>query len=185
MQKQARQLNIESNSQRFLDAVKCFWMPRLLQKMEQSSSPTFNSSLTSMNSQSSSAHLSPNPTVPLSPSSPPPIKIDNSNYPNQNLSSLTSTTIHSSDSMKVTEQPQVPEHPAGPFQAFGNTHHYNHPNLIDSWSVDSRTYDMEAMALETMSAMGTNENSLLDCHMAGGDWLCDNMVDSLWNMTEM
>lgn len=32
VQKQARQLNVESNSKRFLDAVRLSWMPRLLQK---------------------------------------------------------------------------------------------------------------------------------------------------------
>ncbi|CAN1181213.1 Transcription factor MYB62 [Linum perenne] len=35
VQRQARQLNIESNSKLFLDAVRCYWMPRLLQKVEQ------------------------------------------------------------------------------------------------------------------------------------------------------
>ncbi|CAL1392564.1 unnamed protein product [Linum trigynum] len=42
VQRQARQLNIESNSKRFLDAVRCYWMPRLLQKVEQQQ--TFSSS---------------------------------------------------------------------------------------------------------------------------------------------
>nr|QSD99661.1 MYB family transcription factor [Melilotus albus] len=50
VQKQARQLNIESGSKRFIDAVKCFWMPRLLQKMEQNSSPSSDhSSMENMN----------------------------------------------------------------------------------------------------------------------------------------
>ncbi|CAN0876215.1 Transcription factor MYB62 [Linum grandiflorum] len=37
VQRQARQLNIESNSKLFLDAVRCYWVPRLLQKVEQQS----------------------------------------------------------------------------------------------------------------------------------------------------
>ena len=44
MQKQARQLNIESEGKGFADAMRCFWMPRLLQKVEQSSSTRCNSS---------------------------------------------------------------------------------------------------------------------------------------------
>ncbi|CAF2062172.1 hypothetical protein Bca4012_100954 [Brassica carinata] len=37
VQKQARQLNIESNSDKFFDAVRSFWVPRLIEKMEQNS----------------------------------------------------------------------------------------------------------------------------------------------------
>ncbi|CAO2830098.1 unnamed protein product [Amaranthus hypochondriacus] len=38
VQKQARQLNMESNSQSFIDAIRCFYMPRLVEKIEQNSS---------------------------------------------------------------------------------------------------------------------------------------------------
>ncbi|KAL3507021.1 hypothetical protein ACH5RR_032403 [Cinchona calisaya] len=38
VQKQARQLNVDSNSKKFLEAIKCYWMPRLPEKMEQTSS---------------------------------------------------------------------------------------------------------------------------------------------------
>ncbi|KAJ0962713.1 hypothetical protein J5N97_027835 [Dioscorea zingiberensis] len=38
VQKQARQMKIDSNSSLFADAVRCFWMPRLLEKMAASSS---------------------------------------------------------------------------------------------------------------------------------------------------
>ncbi|CAL1408513.1 unnamed protein product [Linum trigynum] len=44
VQRQARQLNIESNSKKFLDAVRCYWMPRLLQKAEQQQQITSSSS---------------------------------------------------------------------------------------------------------------------------------------------
>ncbi|CAN8238823.1 unnamed protein product [Cochlearia groenlandica] len=42
VQKQARQLNIESNSDKFFDAVRSFWVPRLIEKMEQNSSTTYS-----------------------------------------------------------------------------------------------------------------------------------------------
>ncbi|CAF1904283.1 hypothetical protein HID58_046873 [Brassica napus] len=41
VQKQARQLNIESNSDKFFDAVRSFWVPRLIEKMEQNPSNTY------------------------------------------------------------------------------------------------------------------------------------------------
>ncbi|KAH9626825.1 hypothetical protein KSS87_002470 [Heliosperma pusillum] len=37
VQKQAKQLNMESNSQSFIDAIRCYYMPRLVQKIEQNS----------------------------------------------------------------------------------------------------------------------------------------------------
>ncbi|XP_009587217.1 transcription factor MYB24-like [Nicotiana tabacum] len=47
VQKQARQLKVDSNSTKFLEAIRSFWIPRLLEKMEQycpsSSSPSFSS----------------------------------------------------------------------------------------------------------------------------------------------
>jgi myb proto-oncogene protein len=247
VQKQARQLNIESNSKRFVDTVRCFWMPTLLQKMEQTaSSPPTNSSLTSMNSQGSSApslgSSSSHPPRKLMPitlnhqhnenssssihsseysmkiselqkmeqaasspptnssltsmnsqgssvgssSSPPPRKlmpITLNHQHNENSSS----SIHSSEySMKISEESQVPEHPADTFHAFDNCSTvYNHPNLSDCHLVDSRSFDMEALILDPMSATDTYENSLLDCHMADGDWLSDNMANSLWNMNEI
>ncbi|KAK1321459.1 hypothetical protein QJS10_CPA03g00536 [Acorus calamus] len=39
VQKQARQLKVDANSKSFVEAVRCFWMPRLLQKMGPSDPP--------------------------------------------------------------------------------------------------------------------------------------------------
>ncbi|KAK6146859.1 hypothetical protein DH2020_020728 [Rehmannia glutinosa] len=44
VQKQARQLKIDSNSKKFLEAIRTVWMPRLMEKMEQDSSPPISSS---------------------------------------------------------------------------------------------------------------------------------------------
>nr|AGN52122.1 MYB-related transcription factor [Salvia miltiorrhiza]AGN52232.1 MYB-related transcription factor [Salvia miltiorrhiza] len=40
VQKQARQLKLDCNSTKFLEAVRLYWMPRLLEKMEQHKSPS-------------------------------------------------------------------------------------------------------------------------------------------------
>ncbi|CAI9785391.1 unnamed protein product [Fraxinus pennsylvanica] len=40
VQKQARQLKIDANSKKFHEAIRRFWVPRLLEKMEQNSSET-------------------------------------------------------------------------------------------------------------------------------------------------
>ncbi|XP_062110101.1 transcription factor MYB24-like isoform X1 [Humulus lupulus] len=69
VQKQARQLNIESNSKTFLEAVRRFWMPRLLQKMEQNTtsitcSLSPDSLTTIQNGQNSSHQELFNPYLP-------------------------------------------------------------------------------------------------------------------------
>lgn len=46
VQKQARQLKVDSNSKKFLEAVRLYWMPRLLEKIEQDSSSSPSSSIT-------------------------------------------------------------------------------------------------------------------------------------------
>ncbi|KAI3816523.1 hypothetical protein L1987_16224 [Smallanthus sonchifolius] len=47
VQKQARHLKINSNSKRFVEALRPFWVPRFLEKVERSSSPPSSSSSTS------------------------------------------------------------------------------------------------------------------------------------------
>ncbi|XP_009778774.1 MYB-like transcription factor EOBI [Nicotiana tabacum] len=62
VQKQARQLKVDSNSTKFLEAIRGFWIPRLLEKMEQycpsSSSPTSSSSTITIEKQNSALHSS-------------------------------------------------------------------------------------------------------------------------------
>ncbi|KAJ0242872.1 SANT/Myb domain-containing protein [Hirschfeldia incana] len=53
VQKQARQLNIESNSDKFFDSVRSFWVPRLIEKMEQNSSTTYPCPLNNNNNNNS------------------------------------------------------------------------------------------------------------------------------------
>ncbi|KAL5705762.1 Transcription factor myb62 [Ranunculus cassubicifolius] len=64
VQKHARQLKIDSNSAAFRDVIQCFWMPRLLQKIEEKSPST-------------PAPLSPPPSIPPPA---PPIQHEEYNY---------------------------------------------------------------------------------------------------------
>lgn len=45
--KQARQLNVDANSAKFREAIRCFWMPRLLQQIDHSNS-TFEQAMNSI-----------------------------------------------------------------------------------------------------------------------------------------
>ncbi|KAH7658481.1 myb proto-oncogene protein plant protein [Dioscorea alata] len=68
VQKQARQMKIDSNSSLFADAVRCFWMPRLLEKMQASSYSSSSSTTTATNNSntSCSSYSMVNGCLPLS-----------------------------------------------------------------------------------------------------------------------
>lgn len=85
VQKQARQLKVDSNSKKFVEAIKNLWVPRLLEKMEQCSS--------------SSIEKKQNLTLPNSPlinNQEPCTKQNNNTW-----GSLENSRIYSSDSMNV------------------------------------------------------------------------------------
>ncbi|XWS68849.1 hypothetical protein CRYUN_Cryun04dG0128400 [Craigia yunnanensis] len=183
VQKQARQLNIESNSKRFLEAVRCFWMPRLLQKVEQTSS----SSLKEMSSQSSvPSQLSDCTDPSLSTFSPLPNKItDNSNHSFENSSSVTSQSLYPTGFMDIPEQTGIPQHLTSP-NIYGHTCVYNNNQILNkSYNIDSGGYDMEGFSLASMSDMGSYEGSLSECQMVEGNWISNEMTDTLWNMDDM
>ncbi|KAK3018741.1 hypothetical protein RJ639_003035, partial [Escallonia herrerae] len=130
VQKQARQLKIDSNSKKFLEALRHFWMPRLLEKMEQNS-PSSSESFTSAST------LEVNNPAPFAELSPEPSKfVANCNdYLNEN----SSLSICSSDSVRMSQFPGNSEHPSSPI-----------PN--DCYYVNSTSFDMEGFNQPSMSA---------------------------------
>ncbi|KAA8529146.1 hypothetical protein F0562_034055 [Nyssa sinensis] len=187
VQKQARQLKIESNSKRFLEAIRCIWMPRLLEKLEQtSSSSPFSSSATStMETQNSTITSLVKNQADLALSSSQETKLmDSCNHQNENLISMTSSNVCFTDSMRISILPEISEHPTSPGPAISNTA-YNNSFLNDCYYVDISTYDMEGFNLAPMSAEGTHDNSLSDCQMAENNWINDDESSTLWEMDEL
>ncbi|KAH1035652.1 hypothetical protein GLYMA_20G117000v4 [Glycine max] len=190
VQKQARQLNIESGSKRFIDAVKCFWMPRLLQKMEQSNSPSPQSSMTtmmnlgnsgeaSMSSMSSSFNINPSMS---SSSSPPQRKfiMDDANH----FSTMSNPINPSPDSFQFSQPLEISEHPKSPPNVFENNV-CSYP-IQDNCYLDTNNYGMEGINMDPLSAMDTYDFSQFDFQTAGNGWMLDSMGDStLWNMDAM
>ncbi|XP_031265736.1 transcription factor MYB62-like [Pistacia vera] len=181
VQKQARQLNIESNSKRFLEAVKCFWMPRLLQKMEQNSSNSSSSSFSSPpgfltnSSQSYSSSTLPITTL-----------MYNTNHhfsENSSLVPVTSPPELPSDFTKISlQQPQeITQQPT----VDANTV-YGNQIPSESYYVDCCGYDMEGFNLGAMTGMGSFDvSSSSESQVAGGDWMSNDMIDALWNMDDI
>lgn len=185
VQKQARQLNIESNSETFFEAVRCYWMPRLLQKMEQNSA---SPNTLSTNSSTQSSNFSIIPSVSSSTSSPlPSTLIYNSNQPiNENSGSETSPFFFPGDFSKISQQPQPgnAQQPTSP-HVYGNNVYINQVVPNDSYYVDCCGYDMEGFNLaDPMAEMGSYDISSTECQMAEADWSND-MSDALWNMDDI
>lgn len=161
VQKQARHLKIESNSKRFLDAIRCYWMPRLVEQIEQTSSSSL----------SSSPIPSSMETQKFTVSSLPPGEMKGVNQPNEK------PEICFSDSMEFTLMPEISEQATSPSHGFSSL-------VDDCYYVDIlRGYDMEVFNQDPMSAEGHGEIS--NSQVAGGDWISDDMAGTLWNMGEL
>ncbi|XP_019160089.1 PREDICTED: transcription factor MYB24-like [Ipomoea nil] len=172
VQKQARQLKIDSNSKKFIEAVKRFWMPRLIEKMEQTistttssfiSSPSSSSSISTMEKQQSppiNSLPSPHPThqtyLPSSPTLQEPPKTDNSENENLNICSTDSFQLHHDDDCYHVEIMGN--------SCYGGEEAFGHP---------------------AMSAFESRDISMLECQLAApDDWFSNDVADSLWNIDE-
>lgn len=197
VQKQARHLKIDSNSRAFQDVIRCVWMPRLLQKIEGSSSTSSTTSQVSIIPQSlnhadSQQHSAapPPPVVAQAPVQGPLSMnetINNLEHNEKNSSSenCTSPSICSSESMNISQISQIPDYPTSPFQAMSNSDDYS-TLLKGYYNVDNSNYEMETFNLASMSApQGDFENPVGDCPMVESNWVDSDLADSLWNMDEL
>ncbi|XP_042388585.1 transcription factor MYB62-like [Zingiber officinale] len=110
VQKQARQLRVDANSSVFHDAVRCYWMPRLLEK---TSAATAAHSL---------QYSSPGPPDPPPPPPPPPPQF----FPHQESTSQSSRNRDDSQLIMIPSLPQFAcsiQHELDPFQS-NYTHGY-------------------------------------------------------------
>lgn len=183
VQKQARQLNVDSNSKKFLEAIKCLWMPRLLEKIEQSSSLSSSSSISSIstldNHNSASPSLVTN-QAPLVSSSP-----------------LADSNKCSSDSVRIMQPAAQTEENASscPVQTYGkNNSACNNSIKEDSfYYVDMTSYpdgdvfshhQPPEMSAEAMESQGMNFSA---CQASEADnWFNDDMsAGAFWNMDEL
>ncbi|KAK1437634.1 hypothetical protein QVD17_03428 [Tagetes erecta] len=161
VQKQARHLNIDSSSNRFVEALHRFWMPRLLEKVEQTSSSTSNASTVTIENKSLSA--CPQSEQTLLTSLPYPQKPTNEGY------------INSTSSVCATEySSQMPEMS----QLYGD-------KASSLQNVDC--YDVSINELD-MIDFGSDDLSIGNFHLADNDhWIrSDDMApDTYWKLDEL
>lgn len=182
MQKQARQLNIEANSKRFLDAVRCYWMPRLVQKVEQasysSSSPSSSSFTTTFpdSQPHETASISSNLSGGLCP--PESKWTQCGKVSVENSSSVTSPCVTSTDSMTMSKlQPEILGNPT--FSPVLGDSFYNNFIPCNTHCEENSCYDIGGLV--SMAEMGTFDNASFECQMAEGNWASD----TLWDMDDM
>lgn len=190
VQRQARQLNIESNSKSFLDAVRCFWMPRLLQKVEQNCYSSPSSTLDSQTHAIASASSSNFEQVANSFSSetfPPQPKLTQySNPASEHSCSVTSSSVLSTDFIPISHQTEILENPASSCPPLLDSTVYNNLLLSDIYYVENSGYGMDAFNPASMPEFDTFGDSTSECNMADGNWVFDDyMADPLWNMNDM
>ncbi|KAL6007499.1 hypothetical protein ACLOJK_032997 [Asimina triloba] len=170
VQKQARQLKIDANSARFRDAVRCYWMPRLLEKM--------GSSASSSSVQSSPDSIQFN-RVPQKPFQPDFLLASKQNNPSvsthfDKCSSEDCSPSISSNSLNITQIPEIPALPTSPANAFANV---DYGPYFKGYYSDS-SYELEGLdpSATTSGLCFTYPSS--DCHMPESNWAHD--MEGLW-----
>ncbi|XP_022737493.1 transcription factor MYB62-like [Durio zibethinus] len=190
VQKQARYLKIDANSTAFRNVIRCLWMPRLLQKMEGSS--TSSSIMTSENSpvlrslDLTSQHQALMTVQKVPGQGPGNLSeaVQCLDQKEQNSDSC----VSSSESMNnISKISQFAEYQTSPFRMFDN----NDYNMLamDSYYVDnfnnSSCYNMEIINQASTSALGDFAKPVGDCHMAENNWVNDGFADGLWSVGEL
>uniref|UniRef100_A0A5B6YTB9 Uncharacterized protein n=1 Tax=Davidia involucrata TaxID=16924 RepID=A0A5B6YTB9_DAVIN len=178
VQKQARHLKIDTNSTAFQEVIRCFWMPRLLQKI-QGSSPSLAISSQNLNTQPL-IHANEHSLLSSAQvSAQGPLNISQTVYSLEHQAK--NSSISSPESMNISHIPQISEYPTSPFHAMVNSDHYNNTFLKGCYNADNISYDMETFSLASVSAPGDFENPV-----SKSNWIDHNdLPESLWNMDEL
>ncbi|KAI3423518.1 uncharacterized protein J3R85_011025 [Psidium guajava] len=183
VQKQARQLNIESGSEGFLDAVRHFWMPRLLQKMEQASS---SDQTTRASDRSVNCSVSASP-VHYPPSTSPPSKLTRASNSSIEVSSYPMTTDADipRNFPKTEQTPEIPEEFSDADVAgIGSSTPHNPILADDSYFGDDACYDV--IDYVAMSGMGAPRNGCpSQSHVEGSNWAVDDAADAYWTVDDI
>ncbi|KAL8167114.1 hypothetical protein V2J09_008613 [Rumex salicifolius] len=175
VQKQAKHLNMETNSQSFIKAIRCYYMPRLIQGIEQNSSQ----STIAMDYEDSSLPFESTMTSQF-----PPTKVedDSVDLPYKDCSS-SFANLESSTSSNPLEIPQNPSYHTNANTWENDTvAHFSDSSAFsaENWcDVDYPKYDMQQLA--SMSHMGQ-----FSCaHLADHSWIGGDMANDTWNLDNL
>lgn len=179
MQKQARHLNIDANSTAFQNVIRCFWMPRLLQKMEEAGSAS-----ASALDQASASHQHYQPLTTVLQQAPVQ-NSDSEHSANSCVSSSESTNNISKILYQYAEYQTSPFSSTNSINIGGNMNDNNNNNTLAMDCCDMETINME-LASPSALVVGDFEfqnTTVGDCHMSENNWGIDGFADhGLWSM---
>nr|XP_043613935.1 transcription factor MYB62-like [Erigeron canadensis] len=140
VQKQARHLKIDSNSKRFVEALRQFWLPRLLEKMEHSTTSPSSST-------TSTTTMEANQNNFISQPQDKDIIME---------SSISSSSICSSNNSNRFMMPYLPENSlqSNSYHVDNNSYDvmsFNHSNTQELRSSDVSTLEFQAAEIDWMS----------------------------------
>ncbi|KAJ8773127.1 hypothetical protein K2173_028304 [Erythroxylum novogranatense] len=199
VQKQARHLKIDANSTQFQHIIRSLWMPRLLHKIDGSTSTSSMSYYNNASSQPAnygSQHLTFLPQLPKlpqqqqeTPSHSNPFDMTMTKHAielqDQNADSeqCTGPCLSSTESLNIPEIPRVSQYPTSPFHVIDNNS--DRTTFVKDCFVESTCYGMETINLANMSVSGGVGNSAGNSHTAESGWIGCDFGDTLWNIDEL
>ncbi|CAA2985221.1 transcription factor MYB108-like [Olea europaea subsp. europaea] len=175
VQKQARQLNVDSNSNKVMEAIRRFWIPRLLEKMKQNSSLMSSPSVDIQNSKPSSLLTN---TAPLkSPCPKSSNQVNTSDLHREKSSTWSNLNWDSLDSVGNLKLPEYAENLCIPAQICDNIA-YEHSAQDDCYNMDITSYEI--------SAFGSKDTSMSEFQVAEFDCFSEHLTSSTsWNTDEL
>ncbi|KAG2320817.1 hypothetical protein Bca52824_014030 [Brassica carinata] len=160
VQKQARQLNIDSSSHQFLEVVRSFWVPRLIHKMKDNSNIS---------------------TKAPPPDSLGPVLQDNNFSYNSGFNNIDCSTSMSQDLAKISQIMDFSDLETTSSMCLEGSRGSSHQYVNE----DSGYFP----CLEEEYIMTTTGNSdnlpLQDCHVADSTYDEDVTQDPMWNMDDI
>ncbi|GJU83687.1 transcription factor MYB62-like protein [Tanacetum coccineum] len=172
VQKQARHLKIDSNSKRFVEALQRFWMPRLLEKVEQASSSSSASTASTSTMETDQNKLSsyhPQAKQTL-------FTVSSPTQPSEQEFINSSSSICAPDScgQMLSQLPEMS-------QLYEDTLFYN------SSLQNNDCYNVEISEFDMLGFGQPEHMPALNFHVGDTDWISrgDMAVDTYWNMDEL
>ncbi|XP_022137482.1 transcription factor MYB62-like [Momordica charantia] len=201
VQKQARHLNIDTNSDAFQQIIRCYWIPRLLQKINESNSSSTSSSPPppplQLPSSSESAMVSGQTLMgsqtPMMAAPQPPattsfqvplhiggttslngLKQEENNSGGDFFGSSCNSSSSSSSSSRVVNQ----------ISGYPNFENYGTSFLKDYWHGGHGGAEMMNWPATT-SATGDSSYPVTQCHVAESNWMDTDFAGYMSNMDDL
>ncbi|XP_059642411.1 transcription factor MYB62-like [Cornus florida] len=180
--KQAQHLKIDTNSTAFQEVIRRFWIPRLLQKIQRSSSPNSD-----IDTDQSLNHANEHSLV--SPQGPAQSSLNISTEATQSLvhraknsssENCTRPSVFPTESLNISGIPQISEYPpTSSFHATANNDYY-YTFSKGGGNLNDIGYAMETFSLEPISTPGDSEIPI-----GGGNLIDGAFTENPWDMEEL